>query len=51
VTKKFCGNPEGVMRQENRYLELLRTAERFKIKRNKLKLFAPRDQLLVFLPR
>jgi heat shock protein HslJ len=51
ATKKFCGQPDGVMRQESRYLELLRAAERFKVKGNRLRLFAPRDQVLVFRRR
>jgi heat shock protein HslJ len=51
ATKKFCGQPDGVMRQESRYLELLRTAERYRIRGNTLRLFAPGNQLLVFRRR
>jgi heat shock protein HslJ len=48
ATKKFCGQPDGVMHQETRYLETLRTAERYRIRGNRLRIIAARDHLLVF---
>lgn len=51
ATKKFCGQPDGVMAQESRYLETLRAAERYQIRGNRLRVFAPRDQILVFRTR
>jgi heat shock protein HslJ len=51
ATKKFCGQPEGSMLQENRYFETLQAVERYRLKDRKLKLFAAGGQVLVFRRR
>jgi heat shock protein HslJ len=51
ATKMFCGDPPGLMVQENQYLIALSSVERYKIKGNKLKLFTKDGQKLVFTAR
>jgi heat shock protein HslJ len=51
ATKKFCGEPPGVMNQEGKFLALLQKAERFKIRGNRLTLFSAGRQLLRFRAR
>ena len=44
----FCGEPEGIVDQEDKYMTLLQTAKTFQIKNNQLWIFNLGDQVLVF---
>ena len=48
MTMMFCGEPEGIMEQEDKYMTLLQSAKTFQIKNNKLWLFSIDDQVLIF---
>ena len=48
ATRMFCGEPAGLMEQEDQYLMLLQGAETFQIKNNKLWIFSIDDQVLIF---
>jgi heat shock protein HslJ len=51
ATKKFCGEPSGVMNQEAKFLALLQKAERYRIRGDRLTLFSAGGQLLRFRAR
>jgi len=48
ATRMFCGEPEGLMEQEDQYITLLQGAKTFQIKDNQLWIFSIDDQVLVF---
>ena len=47
-TMMFCGEPKGVMEQEQRYLALLGDAETFQIQGSQLRILSSGDQVLIF---
>ena len=47
-TKMACHDPEGVMNQEQRYLELLGTAERYEVRDGELRITTSGGATLVF---
>ena len=47
-TKMACHDPQGVMNQEQRYLELLGAAERFEVRDGELRISSAEGQELVF---
>ena len=47
-TMMFCGEPEGVMEQENQYLSLLVGTKIFQIQDNQLHIFSSGGQKLIF---
>jgi heat shock protein HslJ len=50
VTKMFCGKPEGIMQQEQEYLDLLLNVTEYTIRRNNLILKTTDNRELVFRP-
>jgi heat shock protein HslJ len=49
MTEMACQNPEGVMEQEQRYLEMLGMAQTFKVSSGQLQIFAAGGEVLTFL--
>ena len=47
-TMMFCGEPKGVMDQEQQYLALLGGAESFQIQGSQLRILSSGDQVLIF---
>ena len=47
-TMMFCGEPEGVMEQEQQYLALLGDAESFQIQDSQLRILSSDDRVLLF---
>ena len=47
-TEMYCMEPEGVMDQEEQYLQLLRLAESYEIRDGKLRITCSDDTVLVF---